>query len=167
MASEKNLLIIEDDEDLLALVKKSLEDVFENVYVISDPDQAVDSIKKYNPALIICDVQLPGRSGIELLQQLRAMGFVTPVVFMTGNDDTNTILAAMRLGAVDYLIKPISMKDVRRVLERIKFAEDKKAKVQELRAEHAAESEIAKQEKMLGLLQATSVEKNKKTGTDE
>jgi FixJ family two-component response regulator len=119
-------------------------------------------LKKYNPALIICDVQLPGRSGIELLQQLRAMGFVTPVVFMTGNDDTNTILAAMRLGAVDYLIKPISMKDVRRVLERIKFAEDKKAKVQELRAEHAAESEIAKQEKMLGLLQATSVEKNKK-----
>lgn len=164
MASDKTLLIIEDDSDLLELVKRSLEDVFEKIHIVEDPNKALAAFQTYQPHLVICDISLPGRSGIEVIQQARANGHVTPVVFMTGKDDQESILAAIRLGAVDYLIKPISMKDIKKVVERIKFTEEKKSKVMELRAEKTSDEDIAKQERMIGLLQATSLDK-KKTGT--
>jgi CheY-like chemotaxis protein len=73
-----------------------------------DRDSALRSIKQRTPDLILLDLQLPGASGLEILEELRGWGMSIPVIMMTAHGSEKTVAQALRLGIQDYVIKPFS-----------------------------------------------------------
>lgn len=74
----------------------------------TDRDSALASIKQRTPDLILLDLQLPGASGLEILEELRSWGMSVPVIMMTAHGSEKTVAQALRLGIQDYVIKPFS-----------------------------------------------------------
>lgn len=95
---------------------------------LADHDPAV-------PACAVLDVAMPGLDGLELQMALSARGSQCPVIFITGKGDIPTSVRAMKAGAIDFLTKPVSNKDL---LEAVARAQSQDAKVRQTDAELAA-----------------------------
>jgi DNA-binding NarL/FixJ family response regulator len=106
----KKILCIEDDREAAALIAEELTDRSFDVVVAHDGHEGFVSILKNAPDLVLCDVGLPVMSGIEVLERLNALApRIThiPFVFLTALADRDNELRARRLGADDYVTKPI------------------------------------------------------------
>ncbi|MCP3940577.1 MAG: response regulator transcription factor [Desulfobacteraceae bacterium] len=123
----QKILIIDDDIKLIHLLAEYLE---ENNFKIShalDGIHAVDEIKTKTPDLIILDIMLPGKDGLEVLKDIRQI-YTTPVIMLTAKgDDTNKIIG-LELGADDYLAKPFNPREllarIKAILRRLKTSEN-------------------------------------------
>lgn len=116
MNDSKSIYIVDDDpaiRDALSVVF-SLEG-FE-VETFDDGEAFVDSPQAKNPACILLDVNMPGRSGIDVLKQLNAVRYPAPIFVISGHGDISTAVEAMRHGAYDYIEKPFT---AAKVIERI------------------------------------------------
>jgi len=113
------LLLIDDDENILASVKMALEAEGFSVSVCSESIKAVVVIKQNTPDLIVLDIKMPQLNGMELLQKIRDDKDISqiPVIFLTSKDDEVDELMGLRMGADDYIKKPFSQK---LLIERIK-----------------------------------------------
>jgi DNA-binding NtrC family response regulator len=102
------LLVIDDEES----VRYSFRRVFEGDGVqVRVADTAADGVaqaRAHGPDVIVLDLQLPDRSGLDVLQDLQALDAQRPVIFITAHGTTDTAIEAMKRGAFDYLVKPIS-----------------------------------------------------------
>src|SRR5262249_58058469 len=78
--------------------------------------EGLQGARDETPDVILLDVQMPDLSGLEVYRQLRAFDRRTPVVFVTGTTSTDTAIEAMKLGAYDYLFKPLDLQQLRRVV---------------------------------------------------
>ena len=112
------LLVIDDEES----VRYSFRRVFaaEGVNVLTAAT-AVDGLaqaRAHNPDVIVLDLQLPDRSGLDVFEELRADGPKRPVVFITAHGTTQTAIEAMKGGAFDYLVKPVDLERLSQVLQR-------------------------------------------------
>jgi len=115
-----NILIIDDDEDLCTILKFHLKDNgHEASYAIS-ASLGIEVLKRENPDLILLDLNLPDKSGLDVLKNLQKSHCDSPVVMITGEQDMNATIEAMRSGAFDYLRKPFDLDDVLLLLEKIK-----------------------------------------------
>ena len=108
---EKLKTIVVEDERLprLSLLKK-LEDYRHTVEVVDacdSYDSARESILRYRPDLLFLDIQLQGRDSIELLRELKETMPLPYIIFTTAYSERKYLLSAIKLGAVDYLLKPI------------------------------------------------------------
>jgi two-component system response regulator AtoC len=118
------LLIIDDDPLLLESLKLQLEDPRESraPYRVTTARTAAEGFALAAcdpPDLILLDLQLPDRPGLELIEDLKAASGDAPVVVITGRHDTDTIIRAMKAGAFDYLEKPFGdALQLRAVIER-------------------------------------------------
>ena len=109
-AGKPVVLAVDDDTDLLALIGKVLSRDYK-VLTAEDPGTALDhAVGKPRPDLILLDVEMPGASGFELCQVLKAEANVTdiPVIFLTGNSEPKSQVEGLEMGAVDYITKPIN-----------------------------------------------------------
>ena len=107
------LLVVEDDRMLSELMRRALvEDGFA-VDVAADVEQAetVAFIHDYDG--IILDLVLPGKSGLQLVQQLRREGRLTPILILTGRRDKSDVIRGLDIGADDYLTKPFDLGELR------------------------------------------------------
>lgn len=107
-ASPVHLLLIEDDEDDYILTREFLEDIFINQFVlewVNTPEKARDVMAQNRHDLCLMDFHLGPSDGIELLKHARSVGFLAPVIMLTGQEDLQTDAMALRHGAVDYLSK--------------------------------------------------------------
>ncbi len=106
---ELSILIVDDDtEDLLlteSLLLEGFKGVALEVDLASSFDEGLSQIEKTPYDAFIFDYRLGAKSGLDLLRDVRARGIDTPVVFLTGQGDEEVAVAAMRLGAADYLLK--------------------------------------------------------------
>jgi len=101
------ILIVEDEEKLRRVIELQLKSASFNVL---QAGTAEDAVKFANDAdLILTDLRLPGRSGLELLADLRLQNSLTPVIVMTAFGSIETAVEAMKAGAVDFLPKPFSL----------------------------------------------------------
>jgi len=107
------LLIVEDDRMLSELVRRALVEEGHTVDVAADGEQAeaLAFINDYDA--IVLDLVLPGKSGLQLLQQLRRGGRVTPTLILTGRRDKQDIVRGLDLGADDYLTKPFDLDELK------------------------------------------------------
>lgn len=116
-----SILIVDDEESIRDLFAASLGDVYE-CSVASSANEALDLIAVTPFALVITDMMMPGRNGIELLREIGARYPDTAVMMVSGIDRPQRLRDALRLGAVDYLIKPCDIDtlllSVERALER-------------------------------------------------
>jgi len=101
------ILIIDDEKDNTEIIKDILEDVSYTTMLARSAAEAKAVIAANDFDLILMDVWMPGQDGISLLSEWHSEGFNTPVVMMSGHAEPSDIVRAMKLGAVDFLKKPL------------------------------------------------------------
>ena len=111
-------LIVDDEPGIRSFVQKGLEKNFGLVEVAGDADTADALRQRCHFDLIIADIRLPGRSGVEWVTELREQGSSTLVIFITAHADLQTAIAALRAGAADFLMKPFRMEQLLASVER-------------------------------------------------
>ncbi|WPC03514.1 SpoIIE family protein phosphatase [Pseudomonas benzenivorans] len=117
------LLIIDDDEVVRASLAAYLEDSGFNVLQAANGLQGLEVFQREQPDIVVCDLRMPQVDGLELIRRINALGVETPVIVVSGAGVMTDAVEALRLGAADYLIKPLEdlavlEHSVRRALDR-------------------------------------------------
>jgi two-component system nitrogen regulation response regulator NtrX len=102
------LLIVDDDANTLASLARAFRMAGHQAEVADNPSRALALIREQPFDLIFSDVVMPGKDGIALLEEIRGLGVSTPVVMMSGQATVDMAVRATRLGALDFLEKPLS-----------------------------------------------------------
>src|ERR1700690_1128281 len=108
MASKAHILIIDDDANTLASLARAFRLAGHEAAVCDNAARALELAKAERFDLILSDVVMPGRDGIALLEDLKKAGVSCPAVMMSGQASFEMALGARKLGAIDFLEKPIS-----------------------------------------------------------
>src|SRR5579862_663434 len=108
MAAKAHLLIVDDEANTLASLSRAFRLAGHEATVCDNAAKALDLAKSQAFDLILSDVVMPGRDGLALLEDLKAQGVAAPVVMMSGQAHIEMAVRATRLGALDFLEKPIS-----------------------------------------------------------
>jgi DNA-binding response OmpR family regulator len=98
---------VDDDPHILRYLRRLLEHAGFAINSVDDPEEVIQLVELEKPELILLDLKLYNASGLELLQRIRELS-KTPVIFLTGLDDNQTVVSALRAGADDYITKPFS-----------------------------------------------------------
>ena len=101
------ILIIDDEKENTEIIKDILEDVNYSTVLARSAAEAKTIVNTNSFDLILMDVWMPGQDGISLLSEWHSEGFDTPVVMMSGHAEPSDIVKAMKLGATDFLKKPL------------------------------------------------------------
>ena len=103
-----NILIVEDEEAIRRVLKKVLseDDSKNNILEASDGIEAINKIKTENLQLVICDIKMPKKDGLDVLNFLKSYDDKIPIIMISGHGDLKTAVMAMRKGAFDYIEKP-------------------------------------------------------------
>ncbi|NIA09126.1 MAG: response regulator, partial [Nitrospiraceae bacterium] len=105
---KKNILVIDDEETILQSVRDILEDEGFEVQTAPDGDTALRLMEEGLPDLVLVDIWMPGMDGLEFLRQMKANWPFIPAVIMSGHGTIETAVKATRLGAYDFMEKPLS-----------------------------------------------------------
>jgi DNA-binding response OmpR family regulator len=123
----KTILVVEDEMKIARLVRDYLEVAGFEVTVAGDGEAALSSARGSRPDLVVLDLGLPGRDGLDVARELRRSSNV-PIVMLTARADETDRVVGLELGADDYVVKPFSPKElvarVRAVLRRSAAAAD-------------------------------------------
>jgi two-component system OmpR family response regulator len=106
------ILVIEDDPTVGEYVKRGLEEQRWGVDLVSDGEEGERHARSEAYDLIVLDMRLPGKSGMEVLHDLRARGFQRPVLVLTAQDAVDAKVGALRAGADDYVTKPFAFEEL-------------------------------------------------------
>jgi two-component system, LytTR family, response regulator len=117
-----NVLIVDDEYDARFLIATLLDAVCPEAMhkFAADAQQAFNAIEQNHFDLILSDIEMPQYNGLQFVAGLRDKGIDTPVVFITAYDKFTYAQQAIRLGAVDFLLKPLSEKQLRDVIDRLR-----------------------------------------------
>ncbi|MBI4613742.1 MAG: sigma-54-dependent Fis family transcriptional regulator [Planctomycetes bacterium] len=117
MSDSPDVLLVDDEVDLLEALAGHLRDRGHPVVAVDGPQAALEILSRCEPGLAILDVRMPGGSGIELFRRIRESWPDLPVVILTGHSRIEDAVQAVRLGALDYLTKPIGLAALDRVVD--------------------------------------------------
>ncbi|CAN5639442.1 two-component system response regulator MtrA [soil metagenome] len=118
------VLIVDDDSSLAEMLGIVLRGEGFEPSVVGDGDHALAMFRETRPDLVLLDLMLPGRDGIEVCRQIRAESGV-PIVMLTAKTDTVDVVVGLESGADDYIVKPFKPKElVARVRARLRRTED-------------------------------------------
>src|SRR5215831_2164610 len=106
------ILVIEDDPTVGQYVKRGLEEQRWSVDLVVDGEEGEGRASSGAYDLIILDMRLPGKSGLEVLHALRAKGFERPVLVLTAQDAVDAKVTTLRAGADDYVTKPFAFEEL-------------------------------------------------------
>ena len=108
----RKVLIADDEPDILEILKYNLTGQGYEVITAKDGDDALDKAKRYLPDLIVLDIMMPKKTGVEVCQLLRTQASFkdTLIIFLTAVNDEVTQIRGLETGADDYISKPISPK---------------------------------------------------------
>ena len=112
MSTIKKILIADDEPDILEIIQFNLKAEGYDVFTAKNGDEAIDQAKKHQPDLIILDIMMPGKNGIDVCNILRLQPAFkdTLIVFLSAISDEGTEIRGLETGADDYLTKPIRPK---------------------------------------------------------
>ncbi len=132
------ILVVDDD----AVVRRSLAEALANsateIRTAEDAERGLAMIDDRLPDVVVSDIRMPGLDGLALLKLLRERAPSVDVILMTAYDDMPTVVAAMREGACDFLVKPLDLHELRRVIAGV--FDDRRTRE---RAQRAAEEEAS------------------------
>lgn len=106
------LLVIEDDPTVGQFVKRGLEEQRWGVELVADGEHGERLAASGTYDLVILDMRLPGKSGLDVLKTLRARGFERPVLVLTAQDAVDAKVTTLRAGADDYVTKPFAFEEL-------------------------------------------------------
>jgi two-component system copper resistance phosphate regulon response regulator CusR len=106
------VLVIEDDPTVGQFVKRGLEEARYTVDLVADGEEGEQLANSQPYDLVVLDLRLPGRSGQQVLRNLRARGFEKPVLVLTAQDAVDAKVETLRAGADDYVTKPFAFEEL-------------------------------------------------------
>ena len=106
------ILLVEDDPTTARSIEMMLTHASYNVYRTDMGEEGIDLAKLYDYDLILLDLDLPDMHGMEVLRQIRMSRVDTPILILTGSDDTESKLRGFGFGADDYMTKPFSPQEL-------------------------------------------------------
>jgi len=106
------VLVIEDDPTVGQFVKRGFEEQRWSVDLVADGEEGERLAKGQPYDIVILDMRLPGRSGLDVLRNLRARGFERPVLVLTAQDAVDAKVETLRAGADDYVTKPFAFEEL-------------------------------------------------------
>lgn len=112
--SNITLLFVEDEEVARLELSKYLKRRVGRLIVGSDGVEGLELLKKYNPDIVVTDLKMPGKTGIEMLREARTDGYDGGIIINSALSDSETIIEAVDLGIVKYIVKPV---DTNKLLE--------------------------------------------------
>jgi two-component system, NtrC family, response regulator HydG len=118
VASKRTILIVDDDRSSREVVQEALEIQGYAFLKAGSGEEAIKLFSTNDVDVVTCDIMLPGMDGIEVLKQIKDINSDAEVIMLTGLNAVDTAVEAMRLGASDYLTKPMRVKELRVVIER-------------------------------------------------
>jgi len=122
MTARPSILIVDDDAAFRSVMSAELDRMDFDVSTAGTADEAMHKVTEAEPAVVLLDLRLPGASGLDVLQSIRAKAPAADVIMLTGHGTIDTAIQAVRLGAFDYVSKPCPLDDlevrIRRALER-------------------------------------------------
>ncbi|PYT24368.1 MAG: sigma-54-dependent Fis family transcriptional regulator [Acidobacteria bacterium] len=134
-----HLLIVDDDANTLASLSRAFRMAGHNATVCDNGVRAIELLKSQPFDLIFSDVVMPGKDGLTLLEELRGLDVVTPVVMISGQANIEMAVRATRLGAVDFLEKPLSTEKLLLTVDnvlRLKRLEEENRQLRERLGKH-------------------------------
>ena len=114
-----HLLIVDDDANTLASLARAFRLAGHEATVCDNAARALELVKSQPFDMMLSDVVMPGKDGLSLLADLRALGIALPVVMISGQANVETAVRATRLGAVDFLEKPLSTEKLLLTIENV------------------------------------------------
>jgi DNA-binding NtrC family response regulator len=127
MASKGKIFIVEDDKLVSSMTARALKkEGYEVQAEQEDFSSIVARIRSYHPDIILLDISLRGRNGIDILQELKEEKISAEVIMLTSDDSAETAVKCMKSGAVDYVTKPFNVEEVKIIVGNI--AERRKLK---------------------------------------
>lgn len=133
--SQKTILVVDDDDDLRAMLSHRLERHGYNVLQARDGIEAFDQAMSHGPDLVIVDVTMPAVDGFQFVQTLLAQPYTKniPCIFLTGRSDISDRVRGLRLGAYDYVTKPFDFAELLARIEGILARTDAQAQFDGIR----------------------------------
>ncbi len=118
--SEKlpRILVVDDDSSFRCLLAHELEQTFPGVQAVESASKALQLCCERMFDLVLLDIRLPDRSGIEVLKELKSRGFDGEVIMLTGHATVDTAIDSLKLGAYDYLTKPCKLAELESILQK-------------------------------------------------
>ena len=132
-----SLLVVDDDAVVREALVEALAEAGYEVRAAGDGARAVALLAERAPDVVLSDVRMPGMDGLALLALLRERAPEIPVLLMTAFDDMPTVVAAMREGATDFLVKPLDLHELRTRVARV--IDDRRARVRAARGRRGEE----------------------------
>lgn len=124
-ANKRSVLVVDDE----ASIRKILEGIFRDegyaVYAAPDGETALALVEQNNPDLVLLDIWMPGLDGIETLKRLKALAPATGVIMISGHATIATAIMATRLGAADFIEKPLDLNVILEAVTRVLGEHDK------------------------------------------
>ena len=111
------ILIVDDEPADRHLMQQALQKEGYELVTAATAAEALEEARREPPDVVLLDVLLPDANGLETFEQLRALDPHLPVVFVTASGSSNLVIQAMQLGALDYLVKPLRVADVRQAVK--------------------------------------------------
>ncbi len=111
------ILIVDDDKSIRYSLKRMLEENF-SVLTAHNGEEALDRLREHSPDLIIMDIKMPGRSGIDVLKEVKSIDPKSLVILMTAYGTTETAIEAMKYGAYDYILKPFPIPQMKELVQK-------------------------------------------------
>ena len=112
------VLIVDDERTLARAVKAFLSEAGYEAEVAGDAERALELVESLRPDVVFADVRLPGMSGIDLLRRIRDFDPAIPVIIMTAHGTIEGAVEAVKLGAFDYMKKPVDLEELKLLADR-------------------------------------------------
>ena len=143
------ILVADDEASIRYVLREALGASGHEVVDVDSGDAAIEAISSQGPFdIAFLDIRMPGPSGIELVDRMRALGAETAVVVITAQNTFENAVEAMKSGALDYLVKPFRLAEVSALVERALRTRDLEREVRQLRRE--ASARIAPGDRLVG-----------------
>jgi len=119
MRAKGRVFLLDDDDLIVSMLARALRGQGYEVFTETVPDGATERIRRLAPDIAMLDIKLPGKSGIEILEEVVEQGIGTQVLMLTSDDSAETAVRAMKIGAADYITKPFDLDEIKIVVRNL------------------------------------------------
>ncbi len=151
---KKRVLIVEDDGAILTILDEAVRQEGYEVQTTTSALEAMERVKTFQPHIVLTDNDMPEKTGIEMLRELRRLKNYVTVIFISGRTDTQFVVDALKTGADDYIRKPFRMNEL---LARVEAALRANDVHQELLEANLKLQEMVDHDDLTGLLNMRSM----------
>ena len=106
------VLLVDDEKDFVEMLSLRLNESGEKVIAAHSGKECLEKLEKTDVDVVILDIKMPGMDGIETLKEIKKRFPLVEVIMLTGHGTTETAVKGMKLGAIDYLLKPADFNDL-------------------------------------------------------